>query len=95
MLSKDGDPKNLAAASIPSACRTRLAVVSRIERAVTPGRVGAGNCVVAGQAAFRYSLMSPSQRAVLRTWRCLSGWSGGSVATGGCWSSERWGRCVL
>ena len=24
--------------------------------------VGAGNCVVAGQAAFRYSLMSPSQR---------------------------------
>ena len=57
--------------------------------------VGAGNCVVAGQAAFRYSLMSPSQRAVLRTWRCLSGWSGGSVATGGCWSSERWGRCVL
>ena len=31
--------------------------------------VGAGNCVVAGQAAFRYSLMSPSQRAVLTTWR--------------------------
>ena len=57
-------------------------------------RVGAGNCVVAGQAAFRYSLMSPSQRAVLTTWRCLSGWSGGSVATGGCWSSERWGRWV-
>ena len=39
--------------------------------------MGAGNCVVAGQAAFRYSLTSPSQRAVLRTWRCLSGWSGG------------------
>ncbi len=29
--------------------------------------VGAGNCVVAGQAAFRYSLMSPSQRAVFTT----------------------------
>ena len=57
--------------------------------------VGAGNCVVSGQAAFRYSLTSPSQRAVLTTWRCLSGWSGGSVATGGRWSSERWGRCVL
>ena len=57
--------------------------------------VGAGNCVVAGQAAFRYSLMSPSQRAVLTTWRCRSGWSGGSVATGGRWSSERWGRRVL
>ena len=46
------------------------------------GLVGAENCVVAGQAAFRYSLMSPPQRAVLTTWRCLSGWSGGSVATG-------------
>ena len=57
--------------------------------------VGAENCVVAGEAAFRYSLMSPPQRAVLTTWRCLSGWSGGSVATGGRWSSERWGRCVL
>ena len=57
--------------------------------------VGAGNCVVGGQAAFRYSLMSPPQRAVLTTWRCPSGWSGGSVATGGRWSSERWGRCVL
>ena len=51
--------------------------------------------VVAGQAAFRYSLMSPPQRAVFTTWRCLSGWSEGSVATGGSWSSERWGRCVL
>ena len=57
--------------------------------------VGAGNCVVGGQAAFRYSLMSPPQRAVLTTWRCPSGWSGGSVATGGSWSSERWGRCVV
>ena len=47
------------------------------------GPVGAENCVVAGQAAFRYSLMSPPQRAVLTTWRCLSGWSGGLVATGG------------
>ena len=56
--------------------------------------VGAGNCVVAGQAAFRYSLMSPSQRAVLTAWRCRSGWSGGSAA-GGRWSSERWGRRVL
>ena len=35
--------------------------------------VGAGNCVVGGQAAFRYSLMKPSQRAVFTTWRCLSG----------------------
>ena len=50
--------------------------------------------VVAGQAALRYSLMSPSQRAVFTTWRCLSGWSAASVATGGRWSSERWGRCV-
>ena len=57
--------------------------------------VGAENCVVAGQAAFRYSLMSPPQRAVLTTWRCLSGWSAASVATGGRWLSERWGRCVL
>ena len=57
--------------------------------------VGAENYVVAGQAAFRYSLMSPLQRAASTTWRCLSGWSGGSVATGGRWSSERWGRCVL
>ena len=46
-------------------------------------RVGAENCVVAGQAAFRYSLMSPPQRAVLTTSRCPSGWSAASVATGG------------
>ena len=45
--------------------------------------VGAENCVVAGQAAFRYSLMSPPQRAVLTTWRCPSGWSAASMATGG------------
>ena len=58
-------------------------------------RVGAENCVVAGQAAFRYSLVSPPQRPVLTTRGCLSGWSGGSVATGGRWSSERWGGvCV-
>ena len=53
---------------------------------VLPGEVsavGAENCVVAGQAAFRYSLMSPPQRAVFTTWRCLSGWSAASVATGG------------
>ena len=31
--------------------------------------VGVENCVVAGQAAFRYSLMSPPQRAVFTTWR--------------------------
>ena len=54
-----------------------------LEVSVRVARVGAENCVVAGQAAFRYSLMSPPQRAVLTTWRCLSGWSGGSVATGG------------
>ena len=47
------------------------------------GPVRAENCVVAGQAAFRYSLMSPPQQAVLTTWRCLSGWSEASVATGG------------
>ena len=33
------------------------------------GPVGAENRVVPGQAAFRYSLMSPPQRAVLTTWR--------------------------
>ncbi len=51
--------------------------------AVASARCGCRNCVVAGQAAFRYSLMSPPQRAVLTTWRCLSGWSAASVATGG------------
>ncbi len=30
--------------------------------------VGAEYCVVAGQAAFRYSWMSPSQRVDLMTW---------------------------
>lgn len=38
--------------------------------------VGAGNCVVAGHAAFRYSWMSPSQRVDLTTW----GWGGGAFA---------------
>ena len=57
--------------------------------------VGAPNCVVAGQAALRYSLMSSPQRAVFTTWRFPSGWSAASVATGGSWFSERWGRWVL
>ena len=76
----------------------RLDALSRCSFLRTPTQptalMGAENCVAAGQAALRYSLMSPSQRAVFTTWRCLSGWSGGSVATGGRWSSERWGRCV-
>ena len=41
-------------------------------------RVGAQNCVVAGQGAFRYSLMSPPQRAVLTTWRCPGEWREGT-----------------
>ena len=47
---------------------------ARADRSATqlrwPAPVGAENCVVSGQAAFRYSLMSPPQRAVLTTWRC-------------------------
>ena len=77
-------------ASLPAALIRR-----RSTKPASTAAVGADNCVVAGQAAFRYSLMGPSQRAVFTAWRCLSGWSGGSVATGGRWSSERWGRCVL
>ena len=61
-----------------------LAFFAQIDLAGLPLRpVGVENGVVAGQAAFRYSLMSPPQRAVLTTWRCLSGWSAASVATGG------------
>ena len=45
-----------------------LASTLTARAAVTPLMpVGAENCAVAGQAAFRYSLMSPPQRAVLTT----------------------------
>ena len=59
-------------------------------------RVGAEYCVVAGQAAFRYSLMRPWHRVDLMT----RSWAGsaldeGAGGSGGCWSSERWGRWVL
>ena len=37
--------------------------------AVALDPVGAECCVVSGQAAFRYSLMSPPQRAVFTAWR--------------------------
>jgi hypothetical protein len=60
-------------------------------------RVGAGNPVVAGHAALRYSWMSPSHRVdritAMSAWDGLGG--GGSGAVGGCWSSERWGRFSL
>ena len=85
-LMADAKPEVLAFAAFPRA---------HWQKIWSTNPVGAENCVVAGQAAFRYSLMSPPQRAVLTTWRCLSGWSAASVATGGRWLSERWGRCVL
>lgn len=57
--------------------------------------VGAGNSVVAGQAACWYSLMSPSQRVdlVTRSWSC--GRFVGSGGAAGRWLSERWGRWLL
>ena len=57
--------------------------------------VGAGNPVVAGQAACRYSLTSPSHRVDFTASRCWYGWFGGSGGSGGRWASERWGRWVL
>ena len=56
--------------------------------------VGAGNSVVAGQAACRYSLTSPSHRVDFTASRCWRGWFGGSGGSGGRWASERWGRWV-
>ena len=55
-------------AEFPGPQRASLTMISRSFE-----RVGAQNCVVAGQGAFRYSLMSPPQRAVLTTWRCPVG----------------------
>ena len=54
--------------------------------------VGLGNSV----AAFSYSLMRPSHRAVRSTVTVVGGLGGGSVVGvgGRCWS-ERWGRCWL
>ena len=47
--------------------------------------VGAGNPVVAGQAACRYSLTSPSHRVDFTASRCWCGWFGGSGGSGGRW----------
>ena len=60
--------------------------------------VGARDCVVAGQAAFLYSLMSPSLRADLTIRGGAGSGSGlacGLLACGGRWARERWGRWVL
>jgi len=58
--------------------------------------VGLGNSVVAGQAAFWYSLMSPSHRSVRSTMTVAGGVSGGSSnGVGGRCSRERWGRWPL
>ncbi len=58
--------------------------------------VGADYCVVPGLAAFRYSLMRPWQRVDFTTRRRRgSAGARASEASGGCWSSERWGRCSL
>ena len=59
-------------------------------------RVGLGNSVAPGHAAFLYSLMRPSQRAVRSTESVVGGVRGCSVAgVGGRCSRERWGRWVL
>ena len=68
-------------------CGSQWEAISSVAEKLGPTPVGAQNWVVAGQAAFRYC---PPQRAVRMTWSCRSGWSGGSVVTGGRWSSERW-----
>ena len=47
--------------------------------------VGAGNPVVAGQAACRYSLTSPSHRVDFTASRRWCGWFGGSGGSGGRW----------
>ena len=64
-------------------------------RECTVEGVGARNCVVPGQAAFLYSLMSPSHRVDLMT----RSWAGsrpvldcGSCPSGGRWSRARCGR---
>jgi hypothetical protein len=58
------DPAILLTARLP---RTRAATTSsRVAEVLLEG-VGAGNGVVAGHAAFRYSWMSPSQRVDLMT----------------------------
>ncbi len=57
--------------------------------------VGARYSVVAGQAAFRYSLMSPLQRVELMTACCSPGGPAGRALSGGRWPRERWGRCSL
>ena len=58
------------------------------------GRVGLGVCVVAGQAAFASSLMSPSRWLVrIGELVAIGGRSTGRV--GGRWPSERCGLCWL
>jgi hypothetical protein len=59
-----------------------LPLISACDRIFGP--VVPGNSLVAGLAAFRYSLMSPSHRD---DFTIIEG--GASVASGGCWSSER------
>ena len=49
--------------------------------------VGAGNPVVADQAACRYSLTSPSHRVDFASSRCVCCWFGGSAGCGGRWAS--------
>jgi len=71
-----------------------MATPAKPTSTLEPTSVGAEYSVVAGQAAFRYSLTRPSQRVDFSTgsgWLCCCS----TPLAGGCWSSERWGRCWL
>ena len=57
--------------------------------------VGAENCVVAGQATFRYSWMSRHIESISEFENGGWAWSRRWAGSGARWSSERWGRCWL
>ena len=58
------------------------------------GPVGLGNSVVAGQAAFLYSLMRQLHR-VVRSGEMVASGADSAAPVGGRWPSERCGRCWL
>jgi hypothetical protein len=89
--------------------RAELQIGGEVRRAIDGGQVtevrvvingfepvGAEYWVAAGQAVFRYWLMSPSHRLdfTTRKWRWITE-GGASVPSGGYRSMERWGRCSL
>ena len=90
-----GTPQTRILEPVESAHTVRPSRRQRARAMRSGNPVRAEYCVVAGQAAFRYSWMRPSHRVDLTIRSTAGSGSASGVGRGGRCSRERWGRWVL